>query len=146
MDRFGKPFHLNFKGSDTHNTWFGTILSILATTLLTIIVGEKMLDLVFMRGPTVLVNSRPILKKEVDDLGSMLISDYQLQIGFAVMKWEDKEKADGTIENVYSHNESLPEGAVYFNKLVEGFSWTDIGDHIPLVSCKGLFGDVEDLT
>ena len=116
------------------------------TTLITIILGEKMLDLVFMRAPTVLVNSRPVLKKDVEDAGSILLSKYQLQIGFAVKKWEYKYKADETSEYVYSRNEPLPEGANTANRLVEGSSWDYIGEHIPLVSCNGLFGDVEDLS
>ena len=105
------------------------------TTLITIILGEKMLDLVFMRGPTVLVNSRPVLKKDVEDAGSILLSEYQLQIGFAVKKWDYEDKADVTSEYGYSHNESIPEGVNTANRLVDGSAWDYIGEHIPLVSC-----------
>ena len=92
-DRLGSAFSLTFKGSTTHNTWCGMVLSLAISILVLIILGEKTLDLKFMRDPTVQVNTRPILRKEVEDAGDMLLSDYQMHIGFVILTFDYKEEA-----------------------------------------------------
>ena len=57
---------------------FGTVISLTVTVLVFIILSEKMLDIVYMRDPTVQVNKRPILKKEVEDAGVVNLSDLDL--------------------------------------------------------------------
>ena len=92
-DRLGSAFSLTFKGSTTHNTWCGMVLSLAISILVLIILGEKTLDLLFIREPTVQVNTRPILRKEVEDAGDMLLSDYQMNIGFVVLTFGHMEEA-----------------------------------------------------
>ena len=87
-DRLGNAFSLTFKGSTTHNTVLGMIVSLAISTLVLIILGEKTLDMFFMREPGIQVNTRPILRKEVEDAGDVLISDYQITIGFVVLTWD----------------------------------------------------------
>ena len=53
QDRLGLPFNLNYKGSETHNTWLGTVLSIAINFLVLIILTEKSVDLFLMRDPAV---------------------------------------------------------------------------------------------
>ena len=46
-----------------------------------------------MREPGIQVNTRPILRKEVADAGDVLISDYQMTIGFVILTWDYMDEA-----------------------------------------------------
>ena len=47
---------------------------------------------------------------------------------------------------MYNRTEALPEDTDFLVEKVGGFNVESIGDYIPLVSCEGLFGDIDDLT
>ena len=121
-DRFGHTFSVTYKGSDSHKTWFGTILTLIIGLLVLIILTEKTLDMVFMRNPTIQINERPIFKNEIDDAGIVNLSDLDLQIGFVAMESNYKDDEEG-VSNYGNHsNRPLPEGVSYANYLVEGYS------------------------
>ena len=56
-ERLGHPFSLNHKGSETHNTWLGTVLTLAINVLVLIILAEKTIDLFLMRDPAVTITS-----------------------------------------------------------------------------------------
>ena len=49
---------------------------------------------------------------------------------------------------MYSHVEPLPEDTEFLVEKVGGISWESLEGEgsVPLVSCEGLFGDIDDLT
>ena len=115
MDLFGHHFNITYKGSDSHKTWFGTILTLIISLLVLLVLTEKTLDMVFMRNATIQINERPIFKNEVDDAGIVNLSDLDLQIGFVAMEWSDKDDEEG-VSNYGNHsNQPLPEGVSYKN-------------------------------
>ena len=76
-----------------------------------------MLDMVYMRDPTVQVNKRPILKTEVEDADVVNLRDLDLQIGFAVKRVEENDVTGGLdLKGI----ESLPEGMLQFNTKMDG--------------------------
>ena len=123
---------------------FGTVISLTVTVLVFIILSEKMLDMVYMRDPTVKVNRRPILKKEFEDAGVVNLSDLDLQIGFAVKHYElnyDKGAYD------FKRAEPLPEGLLVSNTAIDGVTSSPSSSAVaPLVSCKDLILDIVDLS
>ena len=64
-----------------------------------------------------------------------------MHIGFAVERWKKTEDGGGSLSI-----EPLPEGANIENRLVAGFNFDYLSEHLPLVSCKDLFSDIEELT
>ena len=106
---------VNYKGSEKHNTWFGTMLTLGVLILVLIIISEKLLDTVSMRNATIQINERSIFKNEVDDAGVVNLSDLGLQIGFVVMEWGDKEDEEGVTNYGNHSNQPLPEGVNYAN-------------------------------
>ena len=76
-----------------------------------------MLDMVYMRDPTVKVNRRPILKKEFEDAGVVNLRDPDLQIGFAIIYAEYNEDTGGYD---LKGTESLPEGFRRYNTKMDG--------------------------
>ena len=78
QDRLGHRFSLNFKGRETHNTWFGTLISLIITILVLIILSEKTLDMILMRDPSVQLSRRSMLRDEVEDAGVVKLSDLDL--------------------------------------------------------------------
>lgn len=105
QDRLGHRFSLNYKGKESHNTVLGTALSLAINILVLIILGQKAIDMHFMRDPTVQVNTRPIFKEEVDEVGLMHLRDYKMQIGFAYEIWYYDESAWSWLP---SHYEPIP--------------------------------------
>ena len=114
-DRFGHPISVNYKGSERHKTWFGTMLTLGVLILVLILISDKMLDTVSMSNATIQINERAIFKNEVDDAGVVNLSDLGLQIGFVVMEWGDKEDEEGVTNYGNHSNRPLPEGANYAN-------------------------------
>ena len=79
-----------------------------------------MLDMVYMRDPTVQVNKRPILKKEVEDAGVFNLRDLDLHIGFAIKRDEYNDVTGGyELKGI----ESLPEGLLEFNTGMDGVTF-----------------------
>ena len=142
QDRLGHRFSLNFKGRESHNTWFGTIISLTVTVLVLIILSEKTLDMVFMRDPSVQLSRRPMLKEEVEDTGTVNLSDLHLKIGFVIFREEYDDDLDGYIKTA---NVPLPED-MSLNHMIEGVSLANLSDDTPFVSCRDFFSDVDDLT
>ena len=83
-----------------------------------------------------------MLRDEVEDAGVVNLSDLDLQIGFILFREELVGEVEGYVKIA---NEPLPDGIVE-NIILGGISDERLSEHIPAVSCKDLFSDVEDMT
>ena len=93
QDRLGHPYSLNYRGSETHQTWLGTGLTLVINVLVLIILTQKIDEVINMNDPEVQVYRRPSLKSEVDEAGEVNFAKHNFNIGFYI---EEKiENDDG---------------------------------------------------
>ena len=139
QDRLGHHFSLSYKGRESHNTLLGAALSIVIKALVVVILTQKTIALVQMTDPDVQVSTRAIFSEEVDEAGKVNFSDYGVNIGFAVRRTEIVEGESPK----HWHEDVSDWGNVTASEHL--LSEKVYGPDEALVSCDGLFSDVEDM-
>ena len=142
QDRLGHRFSLNYEGRETHNTWLGTALSFVINILVLTILAQKSLEMVFMTDPEVQVATRPMLLKEVAELGEINLAKHKMSIGFVSWRYAGQYGDDGfdatgreiEIEELGGTYEAIPSDLISF--IVQNST----GYHdSPLSDCKDSF-------
>ena len=64
-DRLGHRFSLSYKGRESHSTWLGTALSVTISILVLVILGVKLIEMVYMTDPDIQLYKRQIFQEEV---------------------------------------------------------------------------------
>ena len=84
QDRLGHRFNLNYKGKESYNTWFGTLLSLVVNLLVLTIFLDKATEVFNMNDPDVSVNSRPLFKEELEEIGEINLKDALMDLSVYV--------------------------------------------------------------
>ena len=142
QDRLGHPYSLNYRGSETHQTWLGTGLTLVVNVLVLIILTQKIDEVINMQDPEVQVYTRPILKEELEEAGGVNFAKNMLNVGFFIIDKINND--DGEIELRFR---PLPEDESTITKSRVMPPATNIKpEYHPFVSCKNLFQDVDEVT
>ena len=132
-DRLGHPFSLNYRGSETHQTWLGAALSMIINILVLVILAQKIDELINMTDPEVQVFTRPIFQDEVEEAGETIFSSHKMNFGLAF-------KRGDVGSEIYEPVTEFIESIGINNDL------ENTRESVPFVSCEGQFSGVDGLT
>ena len=114
--------------------------------LVLVILGVKTIELFWMTDPDVQVSTRAIFKEEVEEAGKIFLGKHKMHIGFAVTSRYFFDPSIGPYgEMVDSPTDPLRDEEIGFSgvkTVIDGETLFEI----PLISCEGLFSDVDDPT
>ena len=122
------------------------MLSIGIKMLVLVILGVKTIELFWMTDPDVQVSTRAIFKEEVEEAGKIFLGKHKMHIGFAVTsRWFHDLSIEPFGELVELPPDPFRDEEIGFSgvkTMIDGETLVEI----PLISCEGLFSDVDDPT
>ena len=122
----------------------GAVLSIGIKVLVLIILAVKTIELFWMTSPGVQVVTREIFKEEVEEAGKVYFGKHKMHIGFAIKNRSIYDPNIGPYgEVVELPTDPLKDEEIAFSGMKNKTDGETLFE-IPLISCEGLFSDVDD--
>ena len=81
---------MTHKGSDTHQSFMGGVLTLAVMAFTIAMVVIKIREVVAMTDPTITTFPRPILESKREELGTIDLKDFSFNIGYEVHVWNSK--------------------------------------------------------
>ena len=81
LDDFGHPMSLTYKGEETFQTSFGSLLSIAVRILTLIMAMNAAIEVVMMYEPKITSLARPLSESDRNEMGELNFADYSLYLG-----------------------------------------------------------------